>query len=185
MTRADTGELRLNLMPTHIGEMVQKAVDFLEPECISQDKRILNQVPADLPPVVMDANRINQVINQLLNNAIKHSPPQSEIVIQASLANHAALLPPYAPDDVVTPCLVVSVLDQGAGISAEDAPLIFLPLYRTKDARTAKLPGSGLGLRLAQSVIELHRGKIWAEPKRRGHPGGRIHFTLPTDEPDA
>jgi signal transduction histidine kinase len=185
MTRADTGELRLNTGPTHIGELVQKMVDFLEPECITQEKRIINEVPFDLPLVLVDANRINQVLQQLLNNALKHTPPQGEITIQGSLAEHAMLLPPDAPDDVVTPCLVISIIDQGTGISAEDAPLIFLPFYRTKESRAAKLPGSGLGLRLVQSVIELHRGKIWAGARRRGHPGGRIHFTLPTQEQDA
>jgi len=75
--------------------------------------------------------------------------------------------------------LLVTVEDHGDGIAAEDTELIFQLFYRTRDARAARLEGSGLGLALARGIITLHRGKIWAEARRRGRRGARVFFNLP------
>jgi signal transduction histidine kinase len=94
-------------------------------------------------------------------------------------ARQAVDLPADSPPDLMLPAVLVAISDQGAGLSHEEAAQVFLPFYRTAAARTARLPGSGLGLTSARALIERHQGKIWAEPRRRGRSGGRFWVSLP------
>jgi signal transduction histidine kinase len=136
----------------------------------------------DALPVVVDENRITQVLTNLLNNAITYTPPDTRIRIRMDSINTPAQLPTGTPPDVVIPAILVTFSDEGPGLSQEDAEQVFMPFYRTKDARVGFAEGSGLGLTIARSIIELHRGKIWAEPRKRGRRGARFLFTLPTIE---
>jgi len=74
---------------------------------------------------------------------------------------------------------LIVVSDEGPGLNAADAVHIFLPFYRTAETKAAQIPGAGLGLTLARGIVEAHRGKLWAEPRRRGRKGARFLFTLP------
>jgi two-component system sensor histidine kinase VicK len=78
------------------------------------------------------------------------------------------------------PSILVIVADEGGGLTTEEIDKVFLPFFRTETARVNKIEGTGLGLAVARSIIELHGGKIWAEARRRGRRGGYFLFTLPT-----
>ena len=90
-----------------------------------------------------------------------------------------AQLPPGAPPDLVLPAILISVLDEGNGLQHKDAESVFVPFFRSDDVKKRKIEGVGLGLAVTRSLVEIHRGKIWAVPVPPAT-GGCFLFTLPT-----
>jgi signal transduction histidine kinase len=179
ITRADIGDLKLLIGAAKLPDLVEHVVLGFEDQGTKERKWIETQIGDDLPAVQMDTGHISRVLSLLLSNAFQHAPVDSAIRILAQEIGSSGQLPFGAPSDVILPCILVTVEDQGEGIAADDTELIFQPFYRTRDARAARLEGSGLGLALARSILTLHRGKIWAEARRRGRRGAHIFFTLP------
>jgi signal transduction histidine kinase len=182
MSRADTGELRLNVMNASLPDLISEVAAQFKADAEAQGKTIAVELDTFLPPVQMDSNRIARVVQQLIGNALKHTPPDTCVRINARYLTNSDQLPEDAPPDVVLPAVMVVVADEGNGLSTEEAKDVFTPFSRTREARTARMPGVGLGLTIARSLIELHRGKIWAAPRRRKLRGGQFYFTLPTAE---
>jgi signal transduction histidine kinase len=182
ITRADTGELRLNITRVWLPRLIADVAAQFKPRTAEQDQAIVLELDEALPPVPIDASRITRVLQQLLDNALKHAPLHSSIHIGAQQVRSTDQFPRGAPADVTIPAVLVSVIDEGPGLSTTEAKEIFTAFFRTRAARSAKMPGSGLGLTIARSLVELHRGKIWAAPTPRGQRGARFYFTLPTDE---
>jgi signal transduction histidine kinase len=178
ISEADMGTLHLNRQIAHLPDIVINAIAMLEFQYKGRGQTVQMDIDDDLPPVNVDFHRITQVLSNLLSNAIRYAPPDSKIRVTTTHIIETTQLPPGAPSDVVIPNILVTVIDEGPGLSVQEAEQVFLPFYRAKEA--SKEPGSGLGLTIARSIIELHRGKLWAEPRRRGRKGGRFHFTLPT-----
>jgi signal transduction histidine kinase len=116
--------------------------------------------PSDFPVILADETRIQQVISNLISNAIKYSP-KGEIRISGQVR----------PDSVI-----LCVSDEGPGIAQEDIPHVFDRFYRSPEmARATK--GAGLGLYLTRAIIEAHGGRIWVDPAP--NEGARICFSLP------
>lgn len=182
LVRADTGEMPLNMEITHLPDLIINVAALLELQHKARGQRIILDLDDDLPHVYVDPRRITQVISNLLTNAIKYSPPDTRIRVHTTTITAPKQLPSGAPPDVVIPCNLVTVSDEGSGLSAEEAEQVFLPFFRGIDAGGGKIEGAGLGLATARSFVEVHRGKIWAEPRRRGRKGARFLFTLPTME---
>lgn len=182
ITRADTGEMNLHLTQTHLPDLIIDTVALLELDYKERGQSVVMELDDDAPHVLVDENRITQVLTNLLNNAIKYTPPDTRIRIRMDVIKSLAQLPAGTPPDVVIPAILVTFSDEGPGLSQEDAEQVFMPFYRTKDARVGFAEGSGLGLTISRSIIELHRGKIWAEARKRGRRGARFLFTLPTVE---
>jgi signal transduction histidine kinase len=181
ISRADAGELPLHRTDAHLPDVIIETIARLEFQYKERGLKVVMELDDDLAAVSMDIDRIAQVLTNILNNAIQVSPKGSRIRVSTKAVASASDLPPSAPADVIFPCVMVSVVDQGHGLTKEEAEKVFEPFFRTGFARARVLEGSGLGLTLARSFIEAHRGKIWAEPstKRRGHTGGRFFFVLP------
>lgn len=180
ITRADSGELPLHLETVRLPEIIRNVVALLELEYRARGQQITQDLDIALPAVMVDANRITQVLTNILGNAIKYAPPHSQIYISATYIDSPAQLPESAPPDVVIPGLLVTVADEGSGLTEQEAEQIFLPFHRGRNATTAKVEGTGLGLTIARSIIELHRGKIWAESCSGEKTGARFLFLLPT-----
>ncbi len=162
LTRADAGRLDLCLAPTDLVACVQHAVAQLEGR--AREKQIA--VKVDLPdgPVSVraDADRIHQVLVNLLDNAIKFTPPEGRVTI--SVGDYGG-----------HPC--VTVADTGPGIPADELPHVFERFYRGDRSRARKgADGSGLGLAIAKAIVEAHGGQIrvTSEPGK----GAAFHFTL-------
>jgi two-component system sensor histidine kinase KdpD len=111
-------------------------------------------LPRALPLVDVDATRIRQVIANLVQNAEKHAGPQAPIEIRARRSDHATV--------------VVSVVDGGRGIAAEDRDHVFERFYRGRRVRESQVPGSGLGLYLCRRIVEAHGGWIRLDATTRG-----------------
>ncbi|MBZ0277906.1 MAG: PAS domain-containing sensor histidine kinase, partial [Anaerolineae bacterium] len=182
LARADVGEMKLNRVETHLPDLIIETVAMLEMHYKPRRQQVIMELDDDAPPVLVDMNRVRQVLNNLLTNAIKYSPPETTIRVKLQVVESAEHLLEDVPAGIVTPALLVTVADQGPGLATDETDKVFTPFYRTAAARASRTEGTGLGLAVARSIIELHQGKIWAEPKKRGRSVSRFHFTLPTIE---
>jgi signal transduction histidine kinase len=119
------------------------------------------RVPPDLPPADVDADRIAQVLGNLVSNAVKYGHPSGPITIRAGQRDRE---------------LVMSVEDEGEGIDPSERDQVFERFYRGRRARGSTAPGSGLGLYVCRRLVEAHGGTIWLDDRPRGT---SISFTLP------
>ena len=155
----EAGQAPLALRTEDIGAIVRRAAERLQPQ--AERAGVALRVD-EAPPIAVraDAARIEQVMLNLIHNAIKFTPPLGVIT--------CAVVP---QDGHVT----LSVSDTGVGISAADLPRIFERFYKADKARSGG--GTGLGLAIAKHIVELHGGQIWAESEPGK--GTTIGFTLP------
>jgi signal transduction histidine kinase len=121
------------------------------------------KVDEGLPALLGDEGRLLQVLENLVANAIRHTPNGGEINLGVSEAKNSTLL--------------FSVADSGEGIPAEELPLIFERFHRVDKSRHADSTQSGLGLAIARAILEAHGGRIWAES--RSGAGTTISFEIP------
>ncbi|BFU97082.1 MAG: putative Histidine kinase [Nitrospira sp.] len=136
---------------------IRVAGSFLE------DRVLQVELASDIPPVYVDGVQIQQVLINLLENAVKFSAPSSSVRLAAAVAGDA---------------IEVSISNTGGGIPADELPRIFERFYRAHSARSAGIPGTGLGLAICKAIVEAHGGRIVAtsESDKRT----TIAFTLPT-----
>lgn len=179
LVRADTGEMPLNMEVTHLPDLIINVAAMLELQHKARGQQLVLELDDDLPHVFVDPNRITHVLSNLLSNAIKYAPPNSHIRVNTATVRSPQQLPNGAPADVVIPCILVSVSDEGTGLQPEEVEQIFLPFFRGAESGGGRVEGAGLGLTIARSFVELHRGKIWAEVRRRGKKSTHFRFTLP------
>ncbi|HEX6481286.1 MAG TPA: HAMP domain-containing sensor histidine kinase [Ktedonobacteraceae bacterium] len=123
---------------------------------VVEDQRLLSGrvIELELPPapvmLLLDRNRMNQVITNILNNALKYSP--ADLPVTVLVDQH---------DDVA----VVRVSDAGPGIAEDQQIRIFEPFYRTPEAQASSRPGSGVGLAICKDIVEQHNGRIWCDSR--------------------
>ena len=166
-TRVQTGNFRLTPVEMDIDELVESVVRKFKPQ--AKHHTLIAAVPPDLPLVHADEARITQVLSNLLSNAIKYSPEGGEIRVSSQVT----------PKEVI-----ITVSDQGGGISPEDQKQVFTRFFRANNALTRKTQGAGLGLYLSKAIIDAHGGRIWVESD--GKHGARFSFSLPrSPEPSA
>jgi signal transduction histidine kinase len=158
-SRLQAGGLALNLCDVVLDKLVERVASHFRTQ--TEIHQIVVEFPADFPVITGDEERIEQVVSNLISNAIKYSPKGGKIVLSGQVRL----------DDVI-----VCVSDEGPGVAPDEIPHIFERFYRSSDAKRST-KGAGLGLYLARAVIEAHGGRIWADPHSIG--GARICFTLP------
>jgi len=120
-------------------------------------------VPSDIPNVLADEDRILQVLINLAGNALQYTPAGGKVTISASNEKNKVR---------------ITVADTGIGIAPEHLTHIFTRFYRVDKSRTRASGGSGIGLTIAQSLVNAHHGRIWVESEGEGK-GSAFHFTLP------
>jgi PAS domain S-box-containing protein len=158
-SRLQAGGLTINLSDVALNVLAERIAERFRTQ--SPIHSIVVEFPENFPIVNGDDARLEQVLSNLVSNAIKYSPQGGEIRISGQVR----------PAQVI-----VCVSDQGPGVAPEDIPHIFDRFYRSSNVkRTTK--GAGLGLYLARAVVEAHAGRIWVDP-RPGN-GGRICFSIP------
>lgn len=158
MTRLEAGSLKLSMQPCDIQDVIGSALNSLTTRL--ENRQVKVEVPLDLPLIPLDFVLINQVIINLVDNAVKYSPEPEPITLRAAQRGDE---------------FQVEVEDRGPGIPEEDLNHIFEKFYRVK--RFENVVGTGLGLSICKGIVEVHGGKIWAENLSEG--GVRIAFTLP------
>ena len=162
LTLAESGHLKLEVEPTNLAELVQRRVSQAEVIARGKNVSLRTDITEGLPEIEADGRRIEQVVANLLDNALNHTPSGGTVTIAVSPDKDGVL---------------VSVSDTGEGIPAEHLPYIFERFYRVDDARSRKTGGAGLGLAIAKQMVELHGGRIWVESE--AGKGSKFSFTLP------
>ena len=160
MARHQAGRLELSLSPTSMRTLVKKAIQTLQETGAQQ--RFTFKVRGYLPRVEMDPLRIERVLHNLIGNAVKYSPPESEITITCRVED----------DRVIT-----EVSDQGPGISAADQKRLFQPFTRV--GNPARVVGTGIGLVVCKRLVEAHGGTI--ELESAPGKGSTFRFSLPVN----
>ena len=181
MSQASMGETILMRSYVNIAELLQNVQNRLALQFKEKTQIVSIVASGDLPSILCDQRRIDQVISNLLSNANKYAPQNSQVTVTARLIANHAQLPKHAPQGVITPCVMVSVSDEGVGVSMSDVQKIFVPFYRANHAKNIGAEGVGLGLAICKTFIELHHGKIWAIPSTTKNRGGHFYFTLPIE----
>jgi signal transduction histidine kinase len=162
VNRLDGGKLVISPVPVDPSDLLTDSLQTLRPLVEEKIISLDLQIEPALPKVMADRERIQQVLSNLVGNAIKFSPPGSKIVVGARRET----------EDVV-----ISVVDRGKGIAAEHLPRVFDRYWQS--SRTDR-QGAGLGLAIAKGIVEAHGGRIWID-SRPGE-GTTASFTLPLSE---
>ncbi len=172
-SRMETGRVTLKPEPLDLRHTIERALNNLSLLIARKNLQVEKVFPSVLPPVQADQDRLLQVLLNLLDNAIKYSPPGSTIRVAARL------LPAGSPgtDPLPgTPYVQVDISDAGPGIPAEFQDRIFRKFERLDPHG----PGIGLGLHIVQSLVQLHHGRVWVS-SRLGE-GATFSFTIPAGE---
>ncbi|MHB1135067.1 MAG: sensor histidine kinase [Chloroflexota bacterium] len=161
LSQLDAGVLGLQLEAASIQELISDTLAGLRPQAGQRQLRLDGAAEAALPAVLMDPGKVQRVLYNLVQNAIRHTPADGTVLLSARDVGEA---------------VEVSVVDSGEGIAAADLPHVFERFYRGDPARARAQGGAGLGLAIARGIVEAHGGRIWAEsaPGR----GSRFTFTL-------
>ncbi len=168
LARIDAGVLTLELRDASLPSVVESCVRALEAEARARKIHVEARIDPAITQVWMAPEKVERVLLNLLTNALRHTPSDGAVAV------------------VVEPRdgrVVVAVDDSGQGLTPAAARRIFERFWRGDDARTPANGGAGLGLAIAQGLIEAHGGEIWAENRAAG--GARIAFTLPHGSRDA
>jgi signal transduction histidine kinase len=163
-SRAGSGETHFDLRRTSLQQTVDDVVKFLRPLLEQHELQVEVSLDSNALFALVDASPIEQVLTNLLGNAIKYTKPGSAVLVESRPLRRAG-------SDFVE----VSVLDEGPGIAVEDQQRIFDPYVRATDERRAS--GLGLGLAICRRIVEAHRGGIAVTNREAG--GSRFSFTLP------
>jgi len=169
LSLAEAGQLKLQRFRENVNSLIRRAAERLQPQVEAKGVTLQVEVYEDLPPVLVDGDRIVQVLANLLSNALRYTPSGGVITVGARRYGGAA----GGGSSVVE----ITVSDTGAGIPAEDLRHVFDRFYRADHSRSRSTGGSGLGLAIVQQLVQAHGGKVWAESEEGR--GSTFHFTLP------
>jgi len=162
LSRIESGQVPLERKTIQPASLLHSASDRMKMQAERAGLNLLVECSEDLPPIYADLPRLEQVLVNLIHNAVKFTPPDGEITLAAVCDGHF---------------IRFSVHDTGSGIPSDDLPRIFERFYRVDRSRTGG--GTGLGLSIAKHLVEAHTGRIWAE-SREGQ-GSTFYFTIPTN----
>lgn len=161
---ADAGQLQINRAPTNLGALIEKTVTAFTSQANDKHIALKSEIANELPRVNIDDQRIEQVLRNLIGNALRHTPEGGLVSLRCSREAFGG-------------SVKVSVGDSGAGIAAEDLPRVFERFYRGDKSRSRGGGGAGLGLAIAKQIVNAHGGVIGveSEPGR----GATFWFTVP------
>jgi signal transduction histidine kinase len=165
LSLAEAGQLKLLPEPTDMAELARQTVESLRTGAAARGVSLALEVQGDLPTMTVDGGRIGQVLRNLLENAIRHSPQGGQVRLTMRRDAQAA------------GGLRATVADQGPGIPAEELELVFERFYRSDPSRARSTGGAGLGLAIVKLLVEAHGGRVWAESEPGQ--GARFAFTIP------
>jgi signal transduction histidine kinase len=160
MAQLDAGGIKFSREPASLTDLVSDTIESFSELAARQDVSLSGLVDEDVDPVVMDTQRIGRVLNNLVGNALRHTPSGGQVSLVARRTG---------------PNVEMTVQDSGGGIHPEDLPHIFERFYRGEKSRSRSTGGAGLGLAIAQGIVRAHGGDIRAE----NNGGARFVITLP------
>ncbi len=165
LAQAEARQLPLDLQETDLTELITKTVEAFRPSVETKGVILQTELPADLSPIQVDAARIRQILQNLLANALRHTPAGGTITVRVEPTPNAV-------------CLCIA--DTGEGIPPEHLPYIFDRFYRTDPTRSRDRGGAGLGLAITRAIVEAHGGQISVTSQGVAGQGSTFTIELPT-----
>jgi two-component system phosphate regulon sensor histidine kinase PhoR len=162
LSRIEAGQLKLEFRPVSVSRLIESCVETAHLKAVPRQLALNVRLPEGLPPVRGDSNSLQEVLQNLLDNALQYTPAGGKIDVSASCSNGR---------------VVVTVADTGIGIPQVEQERIFERFYRVDAARSREAGGTGLGLSIARHIMEAHGGRLWVE-SAVGE-GSRFHFSIP------
>ena len=163
LSREEARQLPLHPSLVTPRALVERADARLAPQFAEKGVTLRLELPTSAPAILVDPDRITQVLINLLGNALQHTPSGGGVTIRV-IAEHRAM------------CFQIQ--DTGIGIAAEHLPYLFERFYRVDKARARTTGGTGIGLTICKALVEAHAGRIWVESAGHGQ-GATFSFTLP------
>ncbi|WP_051222366.1 sensor histidine kinase [Conexibacter woesei] len=152
LTRLESGELRWSMEQVALDELVGEAVEAMRPAAEASSVAVRAVLEAGDPLALGDAARLQRVLFNLIQNAIRHTPPDGTVIVRTSRGDGGAV--------------EIEVADSGAGIPAAERERVFEAFHRLDRSRTDD--GAGLGLAISRAIVEAHGGRIWIADAERG-----------------
>jgi signal transduction histidine kinase/integral membrane sensor domain MASE1 len=168
LTKIEAGDLKLELSEVRLPELLSRSLTTLKEKALKHNIQLSyeeKEIPAS---IIADERKVKQILYNLLANAVKFTPDGGRVHIGAELAGGF---------------VQVSIQDTGIGIKKDDLQRIFEPFEQAESSLSRRFQGTGLGLSLTRSMVELHGGKIWAESEGEGK-GARFFFVMPPMPPN-
>jgi len=171
ISRIEAGKLHLEFESVSIHDVLQEVIRTISTQLEEKKQQIILDLPSDLPSVWCDRNRLIQIYNNLISNAIKYSPAETKIEVRCIESTNPK------QEQAQQRVILSSVHDQGVGISPEDQAKIFQKFFRAEDPKVRENPGTGLGLNITKYLVEIQGGQIWFESQLGI--GTTFYFTIP------
>jgi PAS domain S-box-containing protein len=163
LSKLESGRLDLSKQEVRLDELIHDAIETYQVVAKEKEIALRAEIAPGLPPIVADRRRLEQVLSNLLTNAIKFTAPRGVVEIRAAWRDGEGAQ--------------VAVTDTGAGIAADERSHIFEKYRQTTSGKTSAYKGTGLGLVICKMIVEAHGGKIWVESEEGR--GSTFFFTLP------
>jgi histidine kinase len=164
LSRVESGAVPLELESRGISPLIETITQRLLPQFQEKGVTLTVEIPPFLPQVLIDEDRLSQVLINLIGNALQFTPESGNVVVSAMQTRKD---------------IEVKVKDSGIGVSAEQLPNLFTRFYRVDKSRSRTRGGSGIGLTIAKHLVEAHGGRIWVESQGVGE-GSTFSFSIPT-----
>jgi signal transduction histidine kinase len=172
--KIEAGRLRLDYKPVDVPDVVDDVIRSTKRQVEDKKQSVEVRLSEELPQVWADRIRVGQVLTNLVSNAHKYTPEGGKIVVGAESTTNQW-------DSTGAKQVVhLWVKDDGIGISVEDQAKIFQKFFRSDDSKAREAPGTGLGLNITKSLVEMQGGRIWFDSEYRK--GTTFHFTVPIAE---
>jgi two-component sensor histidine kinase len=173
LSRIESGKIELKFENIQLKDVIEMAASSLRPHADVKSIQIDVQIPESLPAVYGDQEKIEQILTNLIGNAIKFTPDGGNILISAQL-------PVHDPKDGDGQTVAISVKDTGVGIPVEHLNAIFEKFHQVEGSLHRSVSGTGLGLAITKGLVEAHQGKIVVESEMGK--GSTFTFTLPVSQ---
>lgn len=153
LAQAEAHQLSLNLVRVNLPQLVKDSAEFFKPLALAQNVELRVELLGELPDIQADRARLRQSLTNLLENALRHTPENGSILLQAESVEHQ---------------VHIHVIDSGDGIEADALPHVFDRFYREDKSRARHTGGSGLGLTIVRAIAEMHGGTATAVSPGKG-----------------
>jgi two-component system phosphate regulon sensor histidine kinase PhoR len=167
LSQMDADRLELELRRASVAQLIESCYETARHRAAEKELSLSLDVPPRLPDVLADPRRLQEVLQNLLDNAIQYTLPGGKIALSSEARNEE---------------VIFTVSDTGIGIPRVDQPRIFERFYRVDAARSREAGGTGLGLAIAKHLVEVHNGRLWVESEVGV--GSHFHFSVPVFDPE-